>query len=117
MASAWQISRKLRGISVSHYQADVVPDHSRFRNAEGVSKRMNSDSGRLHVETVLGNIGFAYAGQIGSNYRELVDEPRYQRPPHSRGLHIAMHENDRRSAPRCEVVNLYPFHRGELRFD
>src|SRR5215813_12061472 len=59
-------SRKLRGISVSHHQADVVPDHSRFRNAEGVSKRMNSDSGRLHVETVLGNIGFAYAGRSGA---------------------------------------------------
>ena len=94
-----------------------MPDDSRLGNAQGFDKRMHTDGSRLHVEPLFGNIGFAYAGQVGSNYSELVCEPVNQRPPHSRGLRIAVQKNDRRSVPSSEVVNLYPFNRRELRFD
>src|SRR6516225_5904729 len=101
--------RELRGISVSDHQPNVVPDDSRFGNPQGFGERMHTDSSRLHVEPSLGNIGFADAGQVGSNYGELIRELRNQRPQHSRSLRITMKKNDSRSVPGKEVVNLYPF--------
>jgi hypothetical protein len=107
--------REQCGVCVGHHEPDVVPDDSRFRKTEGFSKLMDSDSSRLHVEPVPGNIGLAYPGQVGGNYGELVRELWNQRPPHLRGLRIAVQENNQRAGTSFEIVNFCFFSRRELR--
>src|SRR5579871_72819 len=78
---------------------------------------MHAYRGRLHIEPILWNVRLAYAGQIGSNHGELVGESGNQRPPHPRGLRVAMQKNDRRAVPCDEVMDLNAVDSRELRFD
>src|SRR6266850_2799741 len=46
---------ELRCIGIRDHQADIVSNYSRLFDAERMREPMNTDCGRLHVETILGN--------------------------------------------------------------
>jgi len=84
-------------------------DNPGIRNAEGLCERMNANGCRLHVAAILRNIGITDAGKVWRDDGEFILQLLNQRTPHSRGLRIAMQENDGGTLTRGEVLKLFPF--------
>src|SRR5690349_3995776 len=78
---------------------------------------MDANGCGFHIEAIFGDVGIANSGQVWSNNGELIRELRNERPPHSRGLRIAVEKDHGRPVASCEVVNLDPIDLGEPGFD
>jgi hypothetical protein len=68
---------------------------------------MNANGRRLHVAAILRNIGITDAGKVWRDDGEFILQLLNQRTPHSRGLRIAMQENDGGTLTRGEVLKAF----------
>src|SRR5712664_4140197 len=62
----FHFGRELRGVGIGDHEADVVPNHPGFLDAERPGKRMNADRRSLHVQTVRGDLESPMPGRSGA---------------------------------------------------
>src|ERR1700686_778495 len=67
---------------------------------------MNTDCGRLHVETVVRDRRVSDAGQVWCDYRKSLGEHWNNRPPHQRGLGVAVQQDERWAVAGRQVMQL-----------
>src|ERR1700682_1585216 len=93
----FRLRRKLRGIRIRNHESDVVTDDSRFLDAQGLGKCVNSDSRGLHVQTVRWNLRITDPGKVRRNHGKSLGEERHDWFPHAGRLRITVQQDHRRA--------------------
>jgi len=99
-----RLGRKLCGVSVGDHQPDVVADDPRSLDTQRFRERVDSDGSILHVQPVGRDRGIADSRQVGRDHCKFRSQQWDNRPPHARGLGIAVQQNHRRAVTSRQVV-------------
>ena len=99
---------ELRSVRICDHQADVVSDYFGCLHTERLRQIVYADGCALHVQPASRNVGVANARQVGRDDREALRQRGNDRPPHQRGLRIAVQQDQRRTVASRHVMHLRP---------